>query len=98
MPRVERGRQRRGADGWFASARKVGSPQVESGTGPRAPGAVDASTVKREIEQAVREALTVHGVSGQVVLQGRILELHAGRTPIAIDIEALADQWPLLPE
>lgn len=51
----------------------------------------------REIEAAVQEALGLFGTSGAVSVQGRQIALHGRGAPVAIDLEQLVEQWPLLP-
>jgi serine/threonine-protein kinase len=53
--------------------------------------------VARDIEAAVGEALGRFGVSGQVVFLGRLMELRGRGPAVAIDVEQLGEQWPLLP-
>jgi hypothetical protein len=54
--------------------------------------------VKKEIEQAVTQALTRKGVGGTVVVRGNHAELHGvAETPISIDLGEWVDQWNLLP-
>lgn len=57
----------------------------------------DATVARREIETGVREALSSFGIAGDVRLVGDTLELAAGGPPVAIELEALVGQWPLLP-
>ncbi|WP_437665778.1 hypothetical protein [Sorangium sp. So ce1182] len=52
----------------------------------------------REIEAAVQEALGLFGTSGSVSVQGRQIALHGRGAPVAIDLEQLVEQWPLLPQ
>ncbi|XYI01815.1 hypothetical protein ACMHYB_19455 [Sorangium sp. So ce1128] len=52
----------------------------------------------REIEAAVQEALGLFGTSGSVIVQGRQIALHGRGAPVAIDLEQLVEQWPLLPQ
>ncbi len=51
----------------------------------------------RDIEAAVQEALGLFGTSGAVSVQGRQIALHGRGAPVAIDLEQLVEQWPLLP-
>ncbi|KYF72193.1 hypothetical protein [Sorangium cellulosum] len=51
----------------------------------------------REIEAAVQEALGLFGTSGSVSVQGRQIALRGRGAPVAIDLEQLVEQWPLLP-
>ena len=50
-----------------------------------------------EIEETVGEALGALGVSGAIVVAGSSIELRSGGAPIAIDIDLVLRQWPLLP-
>ncbi|WP_437717948.1 hypothetical protein WMF45_16970 [Sorangium sp. So ce448] len=52
----------------------------------------------REIEAAVQEALGLFGTSGSVSVQGRQIALRGRGAPVAIDLEQLVEQWPLLPQ
>lgn len=52
----------------------------------------------REIEVAVREALSLFGTPGTVVVRGQQIELHGRGAPVVIDLDRLVDQWPLLPQ
>ncbi|WP_437593252.1 hypothetical protein [Sorangium sp. So ce1000] len=52
----------------------------------------------REIEAAVQEALGLFGTPGSVSVQGRQIALHGRGAPVAIDLEQLVEQWPLLPQ
>ncbi len=56
-----------------------------------------AEDVNGTAEEAVREALGSHGLSGKVLLKGRQLELHGHGAPILIDVGPLSEQWALLP-
>ena len=61
------------------------------------PANVDDPTA-REIEAAVQEALGLFGTSGSVSVQGRQIALRGRGAPVAIDLEQLVEQWPLLPQ
>jgi hypothetical protein len=50
-----------------------------------------------EIEEAVGQELGRMGVQGSLALVGKSLELVGDGAPIAIDIDVIVDQWPLLP-
>lgn len=50
-----------------------------------------------EIETAVRDQLSHFGASGRVVFLGRQIELHGSGPPVSIDVDPIAEQWPLLP-
>jgi serine/threonine-protein kinase len=63
------------------------------------PGSAPPSTFSadREIELLLRDALGGFGVAGIASVHSGQVELRAGGAPVSIDLENLAEQWPLLP-
>jgi serine/threonine-protein kinase len=51
---------------------------------------------RREIEDAVRDALGKRGMAGMVVVQPGLVELVGGDRPSAIEIGSLVDDWPAM--
>lgn len=68
-------------------------PQRSRGLTPMA----SAWSSEREIETALRDALAGFGVAGMAQVHDGQAELFTGNTPVSVDLENLAQQWPLLP-
>jgi serine/threonine-protein kinase len=74
------------------------SPYMSFGSDDSSARQPPAPPQTREVEIAVGEALARSAIAGAVLIRGTTAELHGQGLPVAIDVGALVEQWPLLPE